>query len=88
MRKILASLLLVFALFVFAPAITSCQSGGGSTGTQHSGNPNVKVWVNTPTHVYHCPGTRWHGQTKTGVYMTQKEAQEKGNRPAHGKHCE
>ena len=88
MRKILAAFLLAFALLLSTPAIISCQSGGGSTGTQHSGNPNVKVWVNTPTHVYHCPGARWYGTTKTGVYMTQKEAQDKGNRPANGKYCE
>jgi hypothetical protein len=88
MRKVLAAFLLVFALFFYTPAIISCQSGGGSTGTQHSGNPNVRVWVNTPTNVYHCPGTRWYGTTKTGEYMTQRQAQDAGNRPAYGKYCE
>jgi hypothetical protein len=88
MRKVLAAFLLVFALLICNPANISGQSGGGSTGTQRSGNPNVKVWVNTPTSVYHCPGARWYGSTKTGVYMTQKEAQNKGNRPAYGKYCE
>jgi hypothetical protein len=88
MRKVLAASLLIFALSLYTPAIISCQSGGGSTGTEHSGNPNVKVWVKTPTHVYHCPNTRWYGQTKTGVYMTQKQAQDAGNRPAYGKYCQ
>jgi hypothetical protein len=88
MRKVLAAFLLGFALLFSTPAIISCQSGGGSTGRQHSGNPNVKVWVNTPTRVYHCPGTRWYGTTKSGEYMTQKQAQEAGNRPAYGKYCE
>jgi hypothetical protein len=46
------------------------------------------VWVNTDSHVYHCPGTRWYGNTKQGGYMTQKEALDKGNRPAYGKLCE
>jgi len=88
MRKVLAAFLLVFALLLCTPAIISSQSGGGSTGAQHSGNPNVRVWVNTSTHVYHCPGTRWYGTTKTGEYMTQKQAQDAGNRPAYGKYCE
>jgi hypothetical protein len=51
------------------------------------GNPDVKVWVNTNSGVYHCSGTRWYGTTKQGVYMTQAEAQKKGYRPAYGKVC-
>jgi hypothetical protein len=51
------------------------------------GNPDVKVWVNTASGVYHCPGTRWYGTTKRGEYMTQAEAQKKGYRPAYGKVC-
>jgi nuclease S1 len=52
------------------------------------GNPSVKVWVNTSSGVYHCPGTRWYGTTKSGQYMTQQQAQEKGYRPAYGKVCQ
>jgi hypothetical protein len=58
------------------------------TQTQNVGNPNVKVWVNTKTRVYHCPATRWYGNTREGEFMTQKQAQEKGYRPAYGKACE
>jgi hypothetical protein len=53
-----------------------------------AGNPEIKVWVNTHSGVYHCPGTRWYGKTKQGEYMKQKEAQQKGYRPAYGKVCE
>ena len=51
------------------------------------GNPDVKVWVNTASGVYHCPGSRWYGNTKRGEYMTQKQAQERGYRPAYEKVC-
>jgi hypothetical protein len=51
------------------------------------GNPSVTVWVNTTSGVYHCSNTRWYGNTKSGQYMTQKEAQSKGYRPAHGSAC-
>jgi hypothetical protein len=54
---------------------------------QSAGNPNVKVWVNTNSGVYHCPGTRWYGKTKSGRFMTQREAQSKGYRPAYGAVC-
>src|SRR6266700_3660894 len=52
------------------------------------GKPDAKVWVNTRSRVYHCPGTRWYGNTKSGEYMTQKQAQDKGYRPAYGKVCQ
>jgi len=51
------------------------------------GNPDVKVWVNTNSGTYHCPGTRWFGKTHEGEYMTQKEAQNKGYHPANKNPC-
>jgi len=50
-------------------------------------NPTAKVWVNTETGVYHCPGTRWYGKTQEGEFMAQKEAQAKGYHPAAGRTC-
>jgi hypothetical protein len=48
---------------------------------------STKVWVNSTSHVYHCPGTRYYGATKRGVYMTEAVALSKGNRPAYGDSC-
>jgi len=47
----------------------------------------VSVWVNTKSGVYHCPGTRWYGTTKSGTLMTEAEAQQQGYRPANGNAC-
>ncbi len=66
-----------------APVSASSASAVQST----EGNPDVRVWVNTATGVYHCPGSRWYGNTKQGEYMTQAEAQKKHYRPAYGKVC-
>jgi serine/threonine protein kinase len=52
-----------------------------------AGNPEVKVWVNTDSGTYHCPGTRWYGRTQVGEYMTQKQAQGKGYHPAAKRAC-
>ena len=56
---------------------------------EDKGSPATKVWVNGKTHVYHCSGTRYYAdkKKKNGAYMTQGEAQKKGNRPASGKYC-
>jgi serine/threonine protein kinase len=52
-----------------------------------NGNPDTRVWVNTHSGTYHCPDTTWYGKTKEGVYMTQREAQAKGYRPAANRPC-
>jgi type II secretory pathway component PulM len=59
-----------------------------ASASNQKGPADITVWVNTGSGVYHCPGTRWYGATKQGAYMTQKQAQDAGNRPAYGKACE
>ena len=46
-----------------------------------------KVWVNTSSRVYHCPGTRYYGTTKNGVFLAKREADAQGFRPAGGRAC-
>jgi hypothetical protein len=38
------------------------------------------VWLNTYSGVYHLPGTRWYGRTKSGKYVCPKEADDAGCR--------
>ena len=88
MRRILTAFFLAITLLACAPAAEVLPQRFALTLSQTAGNPNIKVWVNTSSGVYHCPGTRWYGNTKRGEYMTQKEAQKKGNRPAYGRVCQ
>ena len=44
----------------------------------------AKVWVNTKSGKYWKPGSRYYGKTKQGEYMSEKEAVQKGYRPANG----
>jgi len=73
-----------------APSKTSkpAPEATSETGTAPApGRGADKVWLNTASNVYHCPGTRYYGTTKAGAYMTEAEAKAKGARPDHGKPC-
>src|SRR6516162_482103 len=92
MRRLVALLVLWFALLAPAamrsqqtpstPALNPPASQTKSSVAQElsssQGNPNIQVWVNTHSGVYHCPNTHWYGATKSGMYMKQSEAQQKG----------
>jgi hypothetical protein len=93
-RPLLVLLLCLPLLAQTAPApaphtpVAPVSPSAASAAVQSTeGNPDVRVWVNTATGVYHCPGSRWYGNTKQGEYMTQAEAQKKHYRPAYGKVC-
>ena len=83
--KVIARLILAGCLFL---PVLPLQQGSATTALTMQGNPDVVVWVNTNSGVYHCPGTRWYGNTKVGKYMKQSAAQKAGYRPAYGHPCQ
>jgi hypothetical protein len=46
-----------------------------------------KVWVNTASNVYHCPGDRYYGKTRAGKYMTEAAARATGAHGEKGQVC-
>lgn len=47
----------------------------------------VRVWVNTGSGVYHCPGTPAFGNTRRGAYLSEGEARRRGFRANGGRIC-
>jgi hypothetical protein len=62
-------------------------SSSPSQASAEGEKSEVKVWVNTRSGVYHCPGSRWYGDTKQGKFMGECEAKKAGYRPAHDRPC-
>lgn len=40
----------------------------------------VTVWVNTKSGIYHYPGMRWYGNTRSGEFMKESAARAAGYR--------
>ena len=81
-----ASLLLSSLITLHAQTSTKPTPPQPQT-TQAPGAAPDKVWVNTATHVYHCPDARYYGRTKDGKYLTEPAARKEGDKPARGGAC-
>jgi len=53
----------------------------------YSGDPNIKVWVDTEAALYYCPGDELYGKSSGGYYTTQHEAQLDRFEPALRRAC-
>jgi|ERR1035437_2199215 hypothetical protein len=93
-KKILGILLVVFFVVALtAPAISADKSNHSSSGLQtfsteqsakqHCPTDTV-VWLNLPTGIYHYKGQHWYGNTKSGAYVCQKEADKAGDQATRG----
>ena len=84
-----------WAIWLVALAVTACTLSENSAAHAQASTPaaaattsNTKVWINTASRVYHCPGTRWYAATKSGELVTERDAIARGYRVAAGKPCD
>jgi hypothetical protein len=59
---------------------------GTSTNTLAKGG-RTRVWANTKSRVYHCPGSRYYGNSSAGEWTTESAAIKAGYRGAFNKRC-
>jgi hypothetical protein len=81
--KILASICLAASVLAFsaAPSVAQRQYATPESAQAHCKRDTV-VWLNLPTGIYHFQGTRWYGNTKSGAFVCEHEADKAGDRPA------
>jgi uncharacterized protein DUF3761 len=70
-----------------AAAPAPAEQPGKLRTTAAPGGGAGKVWVNSASKVYHCPGDKWYGKTEKGSYMTEAAAKAQGDQPANNKTC-
>jgi GAF domain-containing protein len=54
----------------------------------YTGNPRTKVWIDTRTALYYCPGQEFYGNTPDGRYSSQIQAQRDQFEPAFRRPCD
>lgn len=70
-----------------APATPAKHKAPKPAAEEAPGGGPDKVWVNTNSSVYHCPGDRFYGTTAHGRYMTEAAAKSAGAHGVGGKTC-
>jgi hypothetical protein len=84
MRRIFVLFLMTAALFVI---VAAGPLPAQSPAAAQAGNPYTVVWADRDNGLYHCPGTRYFGKTRNGMYLYQYQAQQARYRPAYGWVC-
>ncbi|HUI40648.1 MAG TPA: serine/threonine-protein kinase [Terriglobia bacterium] len=69
------------------PAAGRAAKRAAPPSRKFPGDPNIEVWANSKSKVYHCPGSRWYRRTAQGELLKQREAQLNGYHPASGLAC-
>jgi len=81
---------LTLALWFGVPNESSAYRAAAAPTAIHTSrgqNATIRVWVNTASGVYHCPGTRYYGATKSGKYLSEQDARDQGYKAAGGRSC-
>ncbi|MFZ3341544.1 MAG: hypothetical protein WA609_18835 [Terriglobales bacterium] len=68
-------------------AVGIAEAPASEAEVQYSGDPNIKVWVDTQAALYYCPGDELYGKSPGGHYTTQHDAQLDRFEPAFRRAC-
>src|SRR5262249_206369 len=77
-----------YAMGFVVAMLLVCFANAAERNPQGTENSTTNVGVKTESGVCQWAGTRWYGKTKKGACMEQREAQQRGYRPAGGNTCD
>lgn len=66
LKTSLALIVVLLGLIACGSRSEAVKDRDRSLTTQRTGNPTVKVWVNTNSGVYHCPARDGTGRPRAG----------------------
>jgi hypothetical protein len=76
---LIASVVSSYGTLAQSPTMSLATFPSEQVARQHCPADTV-VWLNLPSGVYHFKGERWYGNTKSGAYACQREADHAGDR--------
>ena len=85
LQSLLACALRASVLALFAAFPACAQKASSNAGSASS--LKTRVWVNASGGVYHCPGTKYYGNTKDGEFMSEAAARGSGYHAVGTKGC-
>jgi hypothetical protein len=84
MRKFIVVLLLTGLVWSYGAVAQSPTTPLGTFPSEQQAqqhcSADIVVWVNLPSGIYHFKGERWYGNTRSGAYVCQREADHAGDR--------
>jgi len=84
MRKFIGVLLLIGLAWCYRAvgqsSIASLATFTSEQQAQQHCPTDAVVWLNLPSGIYHFRGERWYGNTRSGAYVCQREADRAGDR--------
>jgi hypothetical protein len=69
---------------LIAPVAAATTLFNSEQEAQHHCPKDTVVWLNLKTGIYHWKGQVWYGNTNSGAFVCQKEADANGARATHG----
>lgn len=88
MRRARLAVVALLGLLLWVFPLVYSTGPATQAGQEKTQNKEITVWVNTSSGVYHCPGTRWYGNTKHGKYSSECAAIKDGTGPLTAGHAD
>ena len=84
MKKFIGVLALAGFIWSYEAVAQSPRAPLGTFPTEQQAQrhcpADTVVWLNLPSGIYHFKDERWYGNTKSGAYVCQREADSAGDR--------